>query len=100
MSNYISDFKKLPTNLVYAFDQPDDQIDVVNNLLNQFISDNPPTKKPKFTRPPVPWMKDPKIIIAKNHLENLRNTSCDSNHTELSARQSYQAARNNYKKTI
>ena len=45
-------------------------------------------------------MKDPKIIIAKNHLENLRNTSRDSNHTERSARQSYQAARNNYKKTI
>ena len=38
------------------------------------------------------------IISAKNHLENLQNTSRDSNHTELSARQSYQAARNNYKK--
>ena len=36
----------------------------------------------------------------KNHLENLRNTSRDSNHNEPSARQSYQAARNNYKKAI
>ena len=40
------------------------------------------------------------IISAKNHLENLQKTSRDSNHTELSAHQSYQAARNNYKKTI
>ena len=34
MNNYISDFKKLPTNLVYDFDEPDDQIDVLNNLIN------------------------------------------------------------------
>ena len=45
-------------------------------------------------------MKDPEIISAKNHPENLRNTSCDSNHTEPSTRQSHQAARNNYRKTI
>ena len=96
MNNYISDFKKLPTNLVYAFDEPDDQIDVLNNLINQCISDNTPTKKVKFTPPPALWMKDPEIISAKNHLENLRNTSRDSNHTDTSARQSYQAARNNY----
>ena len=35
MNNYISD--KLPTNLVYAFDEPDDQIGVLNNLINQCI---------------------------------------------------------------
>ena len=98
MNNSISDFKKLPTNFVYAFDEPDDKIDVLNNLVNRYISDRAPTKKVKLTRPPAPWMKDPEIIVAKNHLENLRNTSRDSNHTELSASQSYQAARNNYKK--
>ena len=34
------------------------------------------------------------------HLENLRNTSRHSNHTEPSARQSYQTAKISYKKTI
>ena len=97
MNNSISDFKKLPTNLVYAFHEPDDKIDVLNNLVNQYISDRAPTKKVKLTRPPAPWMKDPEIIVAKNHLGSLRNTSRDLNHTELSARQSYQAARNNKK---
>ena len=100
VNNSISHFEKLPANLVYAFDEPDDQIGVLNNLINKCISDHAPTKKVKFTRPPAPWMKDLEIISAKNHLENLRNTSRDSNHTETSARQSYQAARNNYKKTI
>ena len=92
MNNYISDFKKLPTNLVYVFDEPNDHLDVLNNLINQCISDPASTKKLKVTRPPAPWMKNP------NHFENLRNTSRNSNHTEPSARQSYQAARNNYKK--
>ena len=64
MNNYISDFKKLPTNLVYAFDEPGDQIDVLNNLINQCISDYAPTKKVKFTCPPAPWMEDPEIINA------------------------------------
>ena len=27
----------------------------------------------KFTGPPAPWMKDPEIISAKNHLGNLPN---------------------------
>ena len=91
MNNYISNFKN-PTNLVYAFDEPDDQIDVLNNLANQCIVDHAPTKKVKFTRPLGPWMTHPEIISPKNHLKNLRNTSRDSNH--------YQAARNNYKKII
>ena len=95
VNNYISDFKKLPTNLVYAFGEPDDQIDVFNNVINQCMSDHAPTKKVKFTRPQAPWMKEPEII---NHLENLRNTSHDLNHTEPSARQSYQAARKTIKK--
>ena len=45
MNNYNSDFKKLPTNLVYAFGEPDDQIDVLNNVRRQCISDHGPTKK-------------------------------------------------------
>ena len=98
LNNYFSDFKKLPTNLEYAFDEPYDEIDVLNNLINQCISDHAPTKKVKFTRQPAPWMKDPEIISAKNHYENLQNTSRDSNHTERSAHQSFQAARNSYKK--
>ena len=83
MNNYISDFKKLPTNLVYVFDEPDDKIDVSNNLINQCISGHSQVKKVKFSLPAAPWMRDPEIIEVKSHLENLRNTSHDSNHTGL-----------------
>ena len=34
MKNYISDFKKLSINQVYDFDEPYDQIDVLDNLIN------------------------------------------------------------------
>ena len=100
MSKYISDFKQLPTSLVYAFDEPDDKIAVLNQLVNQCISEHAPTKKMKFTRPPAPWMKDPEIYSAKNILENLRTTSRDLYHSDPNTRQSYQTARNNYKQII
>ena len=29
VNSYISDFKKVPSNLVYAFDEPDDKIDAL-----------------------------------------------------------------------
>ena len=73
MNSNISDFKKLPTNLVYTFDEPDDQIDALNNLINQCISDHAPTKKVKITRLVAPWRKDPEIIVTIYHLENLLN---------------------------
>ena len=81
MNNYISDFKKLPTNLVYAFDKPGDQIDVLNNLINQCISDYAPTKKVKFTCPPAPWMEDPEIISA-SWKPNKYTTSLESYRTQ------------------
>ena len=41
MSKFISDFKQLPTSLVYAFDEPDDKISV-RKLVNQCISEHAP----------------------------------------------------------
>ena len=42
MSKFISDFKQLPTSLVYAFDEPDDKISVRKKLVNQYISEHAP----------------------------------------------------------
>ena len=83
MSKYILPFKQLPTSLVYAFDEPDDKILVLKNLVNQCISEHPPIKRTKFTRPPAPWLKDPEISKAKNVLDNLRTKSLDLNHSDL-----------------
>ena len=70
MSKYILDFKQLPTSLVYAFDDPDDKVKILNKLVSQCITEHAPTKRTKFTRPPAPWLKDPEISNAKNTLDN------------------------------
>ena len=42
MNKYILDFKQLPTSLVYAFDEPDGKVSVLNKLVNQCTSEHAP----------------------------------------------------------
>ena len=71
MNDYFADFKLLPTNLVFGFDDPNDQIVMLNKLITDCIADHAPIKKVKFTRPTAPWMKGPELCTAKKHLEHL-----------------------------
>ena len=98
MNKYILDFKQLSTRLVYAFDEPDDKISVLNKLLNQCISEHIPMTRVKFTCHPAPWMKDPKISKAKNVLVNLQTKSRDLNYSDITVRQNCQSARYHHKK--
>ena len=75
---YKSDFQTLPLNLVYSFDNPDDQISVLNKLICDCINDLAPLRKVKLTRPPAPWMNDPRTIYLQKKTEMLRNHSKDS----------------------
>ena len=68
MNKYMLDFKQLATSLVYAFDEPDDKISVLNKLLNQCISEHIPMTRVKFTRHPAPWMKIRKYLRLKTSL--------------------------------
>ena len=86
MSKHILDFKQLATSFVYAFDEPDEKIPVLNKLKNQCISEHAPIKRKKFTRPPAPWLKDPEISMGKNVLDNLRTKSRDLNRSDLTVR--------------
>ena len=100
MNKFIPDFNQLPTSLIYSFDDPDDQISVLNQLITECISEHAPTKRAKFTRPPAPWTNDPEIIAAKNHLERLRTSSRDANHTDNNVRCAYRKSKDAYKKSI
>ena len=73
MNDYVSDFKLLPTSIVFGFDDPNDQIAMLNKLITGCIADHASIRKVKFTRPPAPWMKDSELVTAKKHLEHLRN---------------------------
>ena len=100
MENFISDFSQLPLSIVYGFEDPNDQISMLNKLITDSIAEHAPVKITKFTRPPALWMKDTEIITARNHLENLRITSRNSNNADSTKGDNYKNARNSYKNVI
>ena len=59
---YYTDFSTLPFSTVYSFDNPDNQLAMLNKLILDCIDHHAPLKRTKFTRPPAPWMKQLDII--------------------------------------
>ena len=51
---YVSDFRELPLNLVYAFDDPDDQVTILNKLILDCIEKNAPIKRIRLAQPVAP----------------------------------------------
>ena len=56
----------LPFSIVYSFDNPDDQLDILNKTILECIEHHAPLKRTKFTRPPPPWMKKLDIVALQN----------------------------------
>ena len=77
MENYVTDFQQLPLNLVYLFDDPEDQVAVLNKLSTGCINIHEPSKRVKITRPIAPWMHDPKILELQKESVSLRETYWD-----------------------
>ena len=66
MKNCVTDFQQLALNLVYSFDDLDDQVSMLHKLIKDCINIHAPLKRVKLTRPIAPWMHDPKIIELQN----------------------------------
>lgn len=98
IDEYISDIEKIPFSLIDTFDDPEDQLYVMNELILSCINSHAPLKRCKFTRPPAPWMKDPSIVSSKLKLDELRSElkSCD----DREAKHEYVETRNKLKKAI
>ena len=99
MNDYVADFKLLPTSIVFGFDDPNDQIAMLNKLITDCLADHTPIKKVKFTRPPAPWMKDSELVTAKKHLEHLRSLK-NANETDSNGLSDYRKSKVRYKKLI
>ena len=72
MNSYVNEISNLPFSTVYAFDDPEDQIDILNNLILSCIETHAPLKRIKLTRPIAPWMRDPAIETCRAKLELFR----------------------------
>ena len=66
IKDYIDDFKTLPVSLVYSFEDPNEQLNTLNNLILECIKRHALLVKTKFTHPPAPWMKQD---ISRRHLK-------------------------------
>ena len=54
LQKYIDDF---------SFDNPDDQLDILNKIILECTERHTLLKRTKFTRPPASWMKDLDIHV-------------------------------------
>ena len=97
MNDYVANFKLLPTSIVIDFDDPNDQIPMLNKLITDCIADHAPIKKVKFTRPPARWMKNPELVTAKKHLEHLQSLK-NANEIESNELSDYRKSKVRYKK--
>ena len=91
-------FSKLPLSLVYGFEEPEDQISILNKLFSDCLKIHAPTRRVKLTRPIAPWMKDPTIVSDRQKVEISRIKSSDSKNSK--EHQKYLEDKKQYKKTI
>ena len=98
LDTYINDFKTLPFATVYSFNETDDQLDTLNKLIVSVIDKHAPLFKTKFTRPPVPWMKDIKINNLQRERDHWRY-EVHKNPTDENW-ETYREPRNKIKKAI
>ena len=57
IKDYMDDFKTFPLALDYNFEDPNELLDTLNNLILKCIERHAPLVKTKFTHPSAPWMK-------------------------------------------
>ena len=98
MNSYTSDFQQLPLNLVYSFDDPEDQVSIFNKLVVDCINTHAPLRRGKLTRSITPSMNDPKIANLQKDLDT--QSTIYRNHKSSSTHTNYQNTRNKLKKTI
>ena len=72
IKDYMDDFKTLPLALVYSFEDPNKQLDTVNNLILECIERHALLVKTKFIHPFAPWMKQLDVADLQNKQVNCR----------------------------
>ena len=58
VKNFTLDFSRLPFKLVYAVSDPNDKLEIFNDLVQKCLNKDAPRTRTRVTRPPAPWMKD------------------------------------------
>ena len=99
MNDYVADFKLPPTSAVFGFNDPNNQIAMLNKLIADCIADHALIKKVKFALPPALLMKDPELVTAKKYLEHLQSLK-NTNEIDSNKLADYRKSKVRYKKSI
>ena len=87
-----------PLSLVYSFDDPEEQVEILNELILSVLDLHAPIKRIRFTCPPAPWMNTPEINeivkMRKEHRIRAYSTGTDADW------KTYRDLRNRLKKCI
>ena len=93
-----TDVERLPFNLVYAVECPDEKVDIFNKLFVSCLNEHAPLTKAKITRPPAPWLKDLDINQLQKQRDFFRKRAHD---TQLDSDwKLFRETRNDLKKRI
>ena len=65
------DFQTIPFAVAESFDDPDDQLHIINKLVNECLERHCPLIRTRVTRPPAPWMRTPNIENLKLQRDKL-----------------------------
>ena len=66
-----ADSHNLPFCAIYDFNDPEDQLAVLNKLLFDSINQHDPLKMTKLTRLAVPWIKELDLLYYKTNSKNI-----------------------------
>lgn len=71
-SKYQEDFSQIPMSVVDTFDDPNDQIYMLNEFTLSCIDQHASLIRTKLTRPPAPWIADLNIQALQQKKDNQR----------------------------
>ena len=93
------DFSTLPLSVISYSDDPDEQLETLNTLLNsECLERHAPLRKVRVTRPPAPWMKDPLIEELQKKRDAARFTAHQTSND--AAWHEFRSVRNKLKSAI
>ena len=72
ISAFKRDIERLPLNLVYAVECPEEKLNIFNELIVSCLNEHAPLMNTKITRPPAPWLKDLNINMLQKERNILR----------------------------
>ena len=71
--HYKETFGRLPFTTIFALNDPENQLEILNDLTIRHLEEHAPMKRMRVTRQPALWMRDLNTVSIKNDSKNLRS---------------------------